>query len=100
MVKQDDRARILAALACTDAVTIFDEQTPLNLIRRARPDVLVKGGDYSTATIVGAEDVMSWGGKVEIVPIVPGHSTSSIIERMNTSSSPEPAGPEPTVGTV
>lgn len=100
VVKQDDRARILAALACTDAVTIFDEQTPLNLIRRARPDVLVKGGDYSTATIVGAEDVMSWGGKVEIVPIVPGHSTSSIIERMNTSSSPEPAGPEPTVGTV
>jgi len=91
VVKQSDRARVLAALASTDAVTIFDEQTPLNLIRRIRPDVLVKGGDYTTATVVGAEDVMSWGGRVEIVPIVPGHSTSNIISRMNTPSSPETA---------
>ena len=91
VVKQDDRARVLAALASTDAVTIFDEQTPLDLILRIRPDVLVKGGDYTTATVVGAEDVMSWGGKVEIVPIVPGHSTSGIIARMNTPASPEPA---------
>jgi len=91
VVKQSDRARVLAALASTDAVTIFDEETPLNLIRRIRPDVLVKGGDYTTATVVGAEDVMSWGGKVEIVPIVPGHSTSNIIARMNAPSSPEPA---------
>ena len=91
VVKQSDRARVLAALASTDAVTIFDEETPLSLIRRIRPDVLVKGGDYTTATVVGAEDVMSWGGKVEIVPIVPGHSTSNIIARMNTPSSPEPA---------
>lgn len=90
VVKQSDRARILAALASTDAVTIFDEQTPLSLIRSIRPDVIVKGGDYTTATVVGAEDVMSWGGKVEIVPIVPGHSTSSIIARMNTPPSPEP----------
>ncbi len=90
VVKQTDRARILAALASTDAVTIFDEETPLNLIRQIRPDVLVKGGDYTTSTVVGAEDVMSWGGRVEIVPIVPGHSTSSIIARMNTQSSPEP----------
>ena len=90
VVKQSDRARILAALASTDAVTIFDEQTPLSLIRSIRPDVIVKGGDYTTATVVGAEDVMSWGGKVEIVPIVPGHSTSSIIARMNTPQSPEP----------
>ena len=91
VVTQDDRARVLAALASTDAVTIFDEQTPLDLIRRIQPDVLVKGGDYTTATVVGAEDVMSWGGKVEIVPIVPGHSTSGIIARMNTPASPEPA---------
>lgn len=91
VVKESDRARVLAALASTDAVTIFDEETPLTLIRRIRPDVIVKGGDYTTATVVGAEDVMSWGGKVEIVPIVPGHSTSSIIARMNTPPSPEPA---------
>ena len=79
-----ERARVLAALASTDAVTIFDEQTPLSLIRRIRPEVLVKGGDYTTATVVGAEDVVSWGGRVEIVPIVPGYSTSSTIERMQT----------------
>jgi D-beta-D-heptose 7-phosphate kinase/D-beta-D-heptose 1-phosphate adenosyltransferase len=88
VVKQSDRARVLAALASTDAVTIFDEETPLSLIRRIRPEVLVKGGDYTTATVVGAEDVMSWGGRVEIVPIVPGHSTSGIIARMNSPSSP------------
>jgi D-beta-D-heptose 7-phosphate kinase/D-beta-D-heptose 1-phosphate adenosyltransferase len=91
VVKENDRARVLAALASTDAVTIFDEQTPLSLIRRIRPDVLVKGGDYTTATVVGAEDMMSWGGKVEIVPTVPGHSTSNIIARMNNGSTPEPA---------
>jgi D-beta-D-heptose 7-phosphate kinase/D-beta-D-heptose 1-phosphate adenosyltransferase len=90
VVKQGDRARVLAALASTDAVTIFDEETPLNLIRRIRPEVLVKGGDYTTDTVVGAQDVMSWGGRVEIVPIVPGHSTSGIIARMNhPASSPE-----------
>lgn len=90
VVKENDRARVLAALASTDAVTIFDEETPLDLIRRIRPDVLVKGGDYTTATVVGAQDVMSWGGRVEIVSIVPGQSTSSIIARMNQPSSPAP----------
>jgi D-beta-D-heptose 7-phosphate kinase / D-beta-D-heptose 1-phosphate adenosyltransferase len=91
VVKQSDRARILAALASTDAVTIFEEETPLGLIRRIRPDVLVKGGDYTTATVVGAEDVMSWGGRVEIVPIVRGHSTSNIVARMNSHSASQPA---------
>jgi D-beta-D-heptose 7-phosphate kinase / D-beta-D-heptose 1-phosphate adenosyltransferase len=91
VVKQNERARVVAALASTDAITIFDEQTPLNLIRRIRPDVLVKGGDYTTATVVGAEDMMSWGGRVEIVPTVPGYSTSEIIARMNGRSVPEPA---------
>jgi D-beta-D-heptose 7-phosphate kinase/D-beta-D-heptose 1-phosphate adenosyltransferase len=91
VVKQADRARLLAALASTDAITIFDEQTPLSLIRRIRPDVLVKGGDYNAATVVGAEDVMSWGGKVEIVPFLPGHSTSNMIARMSTHRVSEPA---------
>jgi D-beta-D-heptose 7-phosphate kinase/D-beta-D-heptose 1-phosphate adenosyltransferase len=84
VVGESERARVLAALASTDAVTIFDEQTPLNMIRRIRPDVLVKGGDYTTATVVGADDVISWGGRVEIVATVPGYSTSNTIARMKT----------------
>ena len=86
VVGEKERARVLAALASTDAVTIFEEETPLNLIRRIRPDILVKGGDYTTETVVGAEDVMSWGGRVEIVPTVPGYSTTSTITRMKTPS--------------
>jgi D-beta-D-heptose 7-phosphate kinase / D-beta-D-heptose 1-phosphate adenosyltransferase len=81
---ESERARMLAAPATTDAVTIFNEQTPLNLICRIRPDVLVKGGDYTTATVVGADDVNSWGGRVEIVATVPGYSTSKTIARMKT----------------
>jgi len=84
VVGESERARVLAALASTDAVTIFSEQTPLNLIRRIRPDVLVKGGDYTTTTVVGAEDVISWGGRVEIVATVPGYSTSNTIAHMTT----------------
>ncbi len=84
LVKQNDRARILAALAATDAITIFDEDTPLELLRALRPDVIVKGGDYSEATVVGAADVRSWGGRVEIVPTVPGFSTSAIVNKMTT----------------
>jgi D-beta-D-heptose 7-phosphate kinase/D-beta-D-heptose 1-phosphate adenosyltransferase len=91
VVGESERARVLAALASTDAITVFDEQTPLDLIRRIRPDVLVKGGDYTTATVVGAEDVMSWGGRVEIVPTVPGYSTSNTIARMKTPSAKETA---------
>ena len=91
VVGESERARVLAALAATDAVTIFDEQTPLNLIQQIRPDVLVKGGDYTTATVVGAEDVLSWGGRVEIVPTVPGYSTTGTIARMKTPASRETA---------
>jgi D-beta-D-heptose 7-phosphate kinase/D-beta-D-heptose 1-phosphate adenosyltransferase len=82
LVKEADRARILAALAATDAITIFDEDTPLELLRALRPDVLVKGGDYSEATVVGAPDVRSWGGRVEIVPTVVGFSTTAIVNKM------------------
>ena len=77
-----DRAYVLAALESIDAVVLFDEDTPLELIRRIRPDVIVKGGDYTPQTVVGAEDVRSWGGRVVIVPITPGHSTTSIVERL------------------
>jgi D-beta-D-heptose 7-phosphate kinase/D-beta-D-heptose 1-phosphate adenosyltransferase len=84
VVGERERARVLAALGSIDAVVIFDEETPLELIRSIRPQVLVKGGDYSVETVVGAEDVLSWGGAVQIVPIVPGHSTSNTIDRMKS----------------
>ena len=77
-----DRAMVLAALEMVDAVTVFGEDTPLELIRHLRPDVLVKGGDYSADTVVGGDDVRGWGGTVVIVPLTPGHSTTSIIERL------------------
>lgn len=78
---QNDRARIMAALSCVDYVTIFDEETPLELIQKLRPNVLVKGGDYTVATIVGAKEVLGWGGRVEIISLVPGRSTTSLVEK-------------------
>ena len=74
-----DRAYVLAALECVDLVVIFAEDTPLSLVKHLRPDVIVKGGDYSEGTIVGASEVKSWGGSVVVVPITPGHSTTAII---------------------
>lgn len=76
------RCYVLAALAMVDAVVLFDEDTPLELIRMVRPDVLVKGGDYTEATIVGANEVRSWGGEIAVIPLTPGHSTTSTIERL------------------
>ena len=81
-----DRAYVLAALEAVDAVVIFHEDTPLELIRVLRPDVLVKGGDYTPDTVVGRLDVESWGGTVVIVPLTPGQSTTSIIERLRARS--------------
>jgi len=77
-----ERAYVLAALADVDAVVAFGEDTPLELIRHLRPNVLVKGGDYEPATVVGRADVESWGGRVVIVPLRAGQSTTSIIEKM------------------
>lgn len=81
VVGENERARVLAALAAVDAVTIFGEATPLELIVATRPDVIVKGGDYSEDTVVGAKEVKAWGGKVAIVPTVEGHSTTRLIQR-------------------
>jgi D-beta-D-heptose 7-phosphate kinase/D-beta-D-heptose 1-phosphate adenosyltransferase len=77
-----ERAYVLAALECVDLVVIFPEDTPLNLVKHLRPDVIVKGGDYSEASIVGASEVKSWGGSVVVVPITPGHSTTALIGRL------------------
>jgi D-beta-D-heptose 7-phosphate kinase/D-beta-D-heptose 1-phosphate adenosyltransferase len=81
IVSETDRARVLAALAAVDAVCVFPEPTPLELLVATRPDVLVKGGDYDIDTIVGAQEVQSWGGQVKIVSIVPGFSTTQLIAR-------------------
>ena len=81
IVGEHERARVLAALAAVDAVVVFGEPTPLELIVASRPDVIVKGGDYGVETVVGAAQVQSWGGQVKIVPIVPGFSTTRLIER-------------------
>ena len=85
LVSESERARVLAALGATDAVIIFDQPTPLELIQAVRPDVLVKGGDYSESTIVGADDVVTWGGRVEIVPTVTGASTTNTIRKMTAT---------------
>lgn len=77
-----ERGYVLAAMAMVDAVVIFEQDTPLELVTHLRPDVLVKGGDYTEATIVGAREVRSWGGDVVVVPLTPGQSTTSIIERL------------------
>ncbi len=76
---ENDRLFQLASLLCVDAVCLFDDDTPLQMIQRIKPDVLVKGGDYNIDTIVGAKDVLAYGGKVEIIPFVQGYSTSGLI---------------------
>jgi len=76
------RATVLASLLMVDAVIIFEEDTPLELIKMVMPDVLVKGGDYTLEQIVGAKEVMAAGGRVVINPIVPGFSTTGIIDKI------------------
>ncbi len=80
--KEQARALLLASLLPTDAIVIFDTDTPLDLIISIMPDILVKGGDYTLEQIVGAKEVMANGGEVKIVPLIEGVSTTAIIERM------------------
>lgn len=80
------RARVVAGFAAVDCVVLFDTETPLDLIQRLKPDVLVKGSDYSREGIVGADFVESGGGRVVRVPLVGGYSTTSIVERLRASS--------------
>jgi rfaE bifunctional protein nucleotidyltransferase chain/domain len=77
-----DRAYVVAGLACVDAVTLFDEDTPAELIRALLPDVLVKGADYAPTEVVGRDIVEANGGRLVLVPLVPGQSTSTILERI------------------
>ena len=86
MIGERERAQMLAALAAVDSVVIFEEDTPLALIETIRPDVLVKGGDYTEAAIVGAAEVQGWGGTVKIIPTIEGFSTTKIIAKAIASS--------------
>jgi D-beta-D-heptose 7-phosphate kinase/D-beta-D-heptose 1-phosphate adenosyltransferase len=80
LVGEADRTRLLAALDAVGCVVVFDEDTPLSLIRTIRPDILVKGGDYTPETIVGADDVAAWGGRVATIPLVAGRSTTALLD--------------------
>jgi len=81
---EDSRALIIASLIMVDAVVIFNEETPLELIKLILPDVLVKGGDYTIETVVGAKEVLADGGRVEIIPIREGFSTTNIINKISS----------------
>jgi D-beta-D-heptose 7-phosphate kinase/D-beta-D-heptose 1-phosphate adenosyltransferase len=81
VVSQADRKEVLEALESVDEVYIFDEDTPLELIKKVQPQVLVKGGDYSIEDIVGAKEVVSWGGEVKSLEFHQGHSSSTIIDK-------------------
>lgn len=78
----DDRMAVLAALESVSLVTWFDENTPINLIIRCRPDVLVKGGDWPVEEIIGASEVLSWGGKVYSIPFQFNRSTTSLLQKI------------------
>ncbi len=81
---ENSRATILSALVMVDAVIIFEEDTPLELIKLIKPNVLVKGGDYTVDTIVGAKEVLANKGEVKIIPLKEGFSTTGIIEKMKS----------------
>lgn len=85
VVNEYARARMMAAMQFIDLVVLFDEPTPKELIEAIRPDILVKGDDYTVATIVGADFVLANGGSVETIPLVKGYSTTSLIERIKQS---------------
>jgi D-beta-D-heptose 7-phosphate kinase/D-beta-D-heptose 1-phosphate adenosyltransferase len=79
---ESERAEVLAALACVDAVSIFDDETPADIIRRVQPDILVKGSDWPADQIVGRDTVEARGGRVILEPVEEGFSTSSIIDKV------------------
>lgn len=79
------RTRVLASLEFVDGVVLFEEDTPLKLINTLKPDVLAKGADYELADIVGAKEVLSWGGQVERIEFVEGYSTSAIVAKIQNA---------------
>jgi rfaE bifunctional protein nucleotidyltransferase chain/domain len=87
LVPQNDRAEVLAALSSVDYVTIFDEPTPRDLIARVLPSVLVKGSDWGPNEVVGREEIEAAGGQVVSIPLVPGYSTSNLLEKIRKATS-------------
>jgi D-beta-D-heptose 7-phosphate kinase/D-beta-D-heptose 1-phosphate adenosyltransferase len=83
---EGERSEVLASLACVDAVTIFDEDTPADIIARAQPDVLVKGSDWPADQIVGRDTVEARGGKVILERVEPGYSTSAIVDKARSAT--------------
>lgn len=81
---ETSRAWVLAAFECVDYMVIFEEDTPLKLIESLKPDILVKGGDYCRETVVGADFVEQHGGRVELIALTPGESTSHLVERIKS----------------
>lgn len=86
MRSESERAYVLASIEAVDLVVIFSEETPLELVKLLRPDVIVKGGDYTEESIVGASEVRSRGGRVVVVPLTPGQSSTAIIGKLGASS--------------
>jgi D-beta-D-heptose 7-phosphate kinase/D-beta-D-heptose 1-phosphate adenosyltransferase len=86
VIGEEDRAHLLAALACVDYVVIFGEDTPLDLIRAIKPHVLTKGADYTVDTVVGHQDVLQWGGQVRLIPLKENRSTSNLIEKIRAGA--------------
>ena len=78
----EDRMAVLAALESVTLVVPFDEETPLQLVLRCHPDVIVKGGDYDVGTTVGAAEVLGWGGRFEAIPLLAGRSTSALLQKI------------------
>jgi D-beta-D-heptose 7-phosphate kinase/D-beta-D-heptose 1-phosphate adenosyltransferase len=95
VIAERERAEILAALESVDAVVIFDDLTPREVIARLLPDVLVKGGDWPGNQIVGREEVEAAGGRVVSIPVVPGYSTTAILEKIREGFGPSRVSKKP-----
>ena len=91
LVSERDRAEVVAALEMVDIVVLFDEETPLELIRRVEPDVLVKGGDWTADRIVGADLVRARGGRVRSLPFAGGYSTTGLVRKIRQAGQRSPA---------
>lgn len=83
VVNEQDRARVLAALESVDAVILFDEDTPIKLIKAIKPQIIAKGSDYTADQVVGGKEVLSWGGEIALIDLVAGRSTTNLIKKMN-----------------
>ncbi|MBB4099948.1 D-glycero-beta-D-manno-heptose 1-phosphate adenylyltransferase [Sphingomonas kyeonggiensis] len=84
--REEDRAAVIAALRCVDAVVLFEERTPVATIEQLRPDIYVKGGDYDMETLEETRLVRSWGGRAEAIPFRQGYSTTQLVTRIRASS--------------